>query len=87
MDFQIALFLVQDGLTNGAIYALMALSLVLVSPSTLMQLKVSSTAERSARRKMTPMSVILTLEAFWSAFLGVKIGIFLNWVVTYANFV
>jgi branched-chain amino acid transport system permease protein len=30
MDFQIALFLVQDGLTNGAIYALMALSLVLV---------------------------------------------------------
>ena len=30
MDFQIALFLGQDGLTNGAIYALLALALVLV---------------------------------------------------------
>ena len=30
MDFQIALMLVQDGVVNGAIYALMALALVLV---------------------------------------------------------
>ncbi|WP_275097813.1 branched-chain amino acid ABC transporter permease [Sedimenticola hydrogenitrophicus] len=30
MDFQIALFLVQDGATNGAIYAMLALALVLV---------------------------------------------------------
>ncbi len=30
MDFQIALMLVQDGIVNGAIYALMALALVLV---------------------------------------------------------
>ena len=30
MDFQIALLLGQDGLTNGAIYALLALALVLV---------------------------------------------------------
>lgn len=30
MDFQIGLFLVQDGATNGAIYALLALALVLV---------------------------------------------------------
>ena len=30
MDFQIALMLIQDGLTNGAIYALIALALVLV---------------------------------------------------------
>ena len=30
MDFQIALILGQDGITNGAIYALLALALVLV---------------------------------------------------------
>ena len=30
MDVQIALMLAQDGLTNGAIYALLALALVLV---------------------------------------------------------
>ena len=30
MDLQIALLLVQDGIVNGAIYALMALALVLV---------------------------------------------------------
>src|SRR5471032_303336 len=30
MNLQIALFLIQDGLTNGAIYALLALALVLV---------------------------------------------------------
>jgi branched-chain amino acid transport system permease protein len=30
MEFQIALMLVQDGITNGAIYALLALALVLV---------------------------------------------------------
>ena len=30
MDLQIALMLVQDGIVNGAIYALMALALVLV---------------------------------------------------------
>lgn len=30
MNFEIALFLIQDGLTNGAIYALLALALVLV---------------------------------------------------------
>ncbi|MCB2070287.1 MAG: branched-chain amino acid ABC transporter permease, partial [Ottowia sp.] len=30
MDFQIALMLAQDGIVNGAIYALMALALVLV---------------------------------------------------------
>ena len=30
MDAQIALVLVQDGVTNGAIYALVALALVLV---------------------------------------------------------
>ena len=30
MDFQIALMLSQDGITNGAIYALLALALVLV---------------------------------------------------------
>ena len=29
MDVQIALFLTQDGVTNGAIYALLALTLVL----------------------------------------------------------
>ncbi len=30
MDLQIALFLAQDGIVNGAVYALMALALVLV---------------------------------------------------------
>lgn len=30
MDFSIALLLIQDGITNGAIYALLALALVLV---------------------------------------------------------
>ncbi|MCK9988735.1 MAG: hypothetical protein AzoDbin1_05207, partial [Azoarcus sp.] len=30
MDIQIALLLAQDGITNGAIYALLALALVLV---------------------------------------------------------
>ena len=30
MNAEIALFLIQDGLTNGAIYALLALALVLV---------------------------------------------------------
>src|SRR5512146_2001828 len=30
MDFQIALLLAQDGITNGAVYALLSLALVLV---------------------------------------------------------
>ena len=30
MDFSIAVLLAQDGITNGAIYALLALALVLV---------------------------------------------------------
>jgi len=46
MDTSIALILIQDGITNGAIYALLAIALVLVFDHALMWQKLSFDALR-----------------------------------------